>query len=107
MVQAIERLFSLFDQYPVLPAGVGVALVVAAVVRRWSTRKRQADQGNKLAASGLDQALFKWSDRDPFRVRDLLNGGALIVGRAGSGKTSSSGRTLMQAIVNFHEEGAK
>ena len=42
----------------------------------------------------LDRPLFWWSDGDPFRVRDLLNGGALIVGRAGSGKTSGRRRKL-------------
>ena len=48
----------------------------------------------------LDQELFRWNERDAYRVRDLLNGGCLIVGRAGSGKTSSSGRLLMQSIVD-------
>jgi hypothetical protein len=52
----------------------------------------------------LDKALFQWPGSDVFRVRDLLNGGVLILGRAGSGKTSSSGRTLLQAIVNINEE---
>jgi hypothetical protein len=57
------------------------------------------------AAGLLDQELFRWTPQDPFRVRDLLNGGALILGRAGSGKTSSSGRTLMQAVVNHPSSG--
>ena len=48
----------------------------------------------------LDKPLFNWTPNDPFRVRDLLNGGCLILGRAGSGKTSSSGKKLMQSIVN-------
>jgi hypothetical protein len=53
----------------------------------------------------LDDPLFHWTPRDPYRVRDLLNGGCLILGRAGSAKTSSSGRTLMQAIVNNPHSG--
>ena len=53
----------------------------------------------------LDRPLFHWTPNDPFRVRDLLNGGALILGRAGSGKTSSSGRRLMQSIVNNGQSG--
>lgn len=53
----------------------------------------------------LDEALLRWTEYDPFRVRDLLNGGCLILGRAGSGKTSSSGRTLMQAIVDNPNSG--
>ena len=56
--------------------------------------------GKRTPKHPLDRTLFSWSERDPFRVRDLLNGGALILGRAGSGKTSSSGRTLMQSIVD-------
>jgi hypothetical protein len=61
--------------------------------------------GKRALAHRLDQALFHWTKYDPFRVRDLLNGGCLILGRAGSGKTSSSGRTLMQAIVS-HPQSA-
>lgn len=53
----------------------------------------------------LDSPLLQWNPRDAFRVRDLLNGGCLILGRAGSGKTSSSGRTLMQAIVSNPKSG--
>lgn len=48
----------------------------------------------------LDRSLLHWSQYDPYRVRDLLNGGLLVIGRSGSGKTSSSGRTVAQAIVN-------
>ena len=29
----------------------------------------------------LNQVLFNWSQYDPFRVRDLLNGGVLILAR--------------------------
>jgi len=61
--------------------------------------------GRKKFKHPLDRELFWWSERDPFRVRDLLNGGALILGRAGSGKTSSSGRTLMQSIVDNPKSG--
>jgi hypothetical protein len=56
--------------------------------------------GKRKLAHPLDRALFNWTPYDPFRVRDLLNGGCLILGRAGSGKTSSSGRMLMQAVVD-------
>jgi len=58
-----------------------------------------------VRAIGLDAVLMRWTPTDPFRVRDLLNGGCLILGRAGSGKTSSSGRTLMQAIVDNPKSG--
>src|ERR1700730_17986166 len=53
----------------------------------------------------LDHWLSAWTEYDPYRVRDLRNGGCLILGRAGSGKTSSSGRTLMQAIVDNPNSG--
>ncbi len=54
---------------------------------------------------GLDSPLFGWPDGDEFSIRDLLNGGCLIVGRAGSGKTSSSGRASMHAIVSNPDSG--
>src|SRR5208282_1853208 len=41
----------------------------------------------KPAPDPLDRILFTWSPHDPFTVRDLLNGGVSILGRAGSGKT--------------------
>lgn len=62
-------------------------------------RRRQPRRGN------LDAALFHWTKHDPFTVRDLVNGGVCIVGRVGSGKTSSSGRVLAQAIVNYRNSG--
>ena len=40
-----------------------------------------------------------------FTIRDLLNGGVAITGRAGSGKTSSSGREIAQAIINHRNSG--
>jgi hypothetical protein len=60
-----------------------------------AVRRRQPRKGN------LDAPLFRWTKKDPFTVRDLINGGVCIVGRVGSGKTSSSGRILAQAIVNY------
>ncbi|MBY0589145.1 TraM recognition domain-containing protein [bacterium] len=47
----------------------------------------------------LDRILFRWTRRDPFRVRDLLNGGILILGITGSGKSSSSGKHIARAVV--------
>jgi hypothetical protein len=57
------------------------------------------------SVSVLDTPLIHWTEADPFTVRGLLNGGCLILGRAGSGKTSSSGRTLMHAIVDNPKSG--
>ncbi|MBX9655577.1 type IV secretory system conjugative DNA transfer family protein [bacterium] len=50
-------------------------------------------------ARGLDRPLLWWTRRDAFRVRDLLNGGLLILGITGSGKSSSSGKKIARAIV--------
>jgi hypothetical protein len=41
----------------------------------------------------------KQATRDPVGVRDLLDGGCFNLGRLGSGKTSSSGESLMDAII--------
>jgi len=48
---------------------------------------------------GLDTTLLDWTRNDPFRQRELLDGGVLIIGRTGSGKTSSSGLLLGRRIV--------
>jgi hypothetical protein len=61
----------------------------------------------KLRPHPLDEVLLQWTARDVFRVRDLLNGGVLIIGRTGSGKTSSSGAALMEAIINANAEDQK
>jgi hypothetical protein len=113
----MNHIFNLFDRQPLIPLGLTVVVIIMAIMHRRAQRSMQA-AGTPAAAlpdhqhaappkqpsSPLDIPLFHWTPRDPFRVRDLLNGGALILGRAGSGKTSSSGRALMQAIVNFDEE---
>jgi TraM recognition site of TraD and TraG len=56
-------------------------------------------------SGNLDRALFRWTKRDAFTARDLVNGGVCIIGRVGAGKTSSSGRILAQAIVNDRNSG--
>ncbi len=48
---------------------------------------------------GLDTALLHWTKDDAFTCRDLLDGGVLIIGRTGSGKTSSSGMLLGRRVV--------
>src|SRR5260370_34048387 len=53
----------------------------------------------------LGHILFRWTDNDPFTVRDLLNGGVSIMGRVGSGKTSGSGRWIGEAIINYPPSG--
>ncbi len=55
--------------------------------------------------TGLDERLFDWTQRDPFTKRDLLNGGVCIIGRSGSGKTSSSGKELGEAVIRSKRSG--
>ncbi len=57
------------------------------------------------AIDPLDKPLLLWGDDDTFTVRDLLNGGVCVTGRAGSGKTSSSGREMAKAIVGLPRSG--
>src|ERR1700676_711175 len=47
----------------------------------------------------LDTPLFRWTERDPFKIRDLLASIA-VLGRTWSGKTSTSGKFIAQAIVD-------
>lgn len=49
--------------------------------------------------SVLDTVLFHWTRQDPFSVRNLIDGGVAILGRVGSGKSSSSGKMLGKSIV--------
>jgi hypothetical protein len=60
---------------------------------------------SKSGRDGMATVLLWWSQRDPFTVRDLLNGGVLIVGRSGSGKTSSSGKVLARGILKLPRSG--
>jgi len=53
----------------------------------------------------LASVLLWWGEKDAFTVRDLLNGGVAIFGRTGSGKTSSSGKALANAIVRHGNSG--
>lgn len=60
-------------------------------------RRRQPDM--------LDHVLLGWNDSDRFTVRDLLNGGVAIFGRTGSGKTSSSGKAIANALARLPGSG--
>ena len=62
-------------------------------------------RSRRFPGAALDAVLFMWTASDPFTVRDLLNGGVSIIGRAGSGKTSSSGKLLGNAIVRHKKSG--
>ena len=49
----------------------------------------------------LDQPILYWSPRDPYTTRNLLDGGLCIFGATGSGKTSSSAKTVGRAVVGM------
>lgn len=79
-----------------------ILLVLAAMYRL--ERGRMKPKVRRMA-DPLDKPLLHWSSADPFSLRDLLNGGVCITGRSGSGKTSSSGREIGQAIVRERGSG--
>lgn len=61
---------------------------------------RQTERIIKDSASlSLDDSLMGWNGQDRFTRRHLLNGGVLILGRPGSGKTSGSGMMLGRSIA--------
>lgn len=76
------------------------AIVVALGVCIFIRRKRRKKSTQVINDDPLDRVLLHWgSSVDEFRVRDLLAGGILWLGRPGSGKTSSSGKEIGHAIV--------
>jgi len=86
-----------------LLGGGGFALILLGAMpkrRRGTTshtRRRQPDM--------LDRVLLAWNESDRFTVRDLLNGGVAILGRTGSGKTSSSGKAIANALARLPGSG--
>ena len=110
-MNAIDKIF---DRYPAIPIGILVGMLMhrSCCGCAWCCGRgsglpdySESRPAVRRGAGPLEATLVQLDRRsDPFRVRDLLNGGVAIFGRAGSGKTSSSGRTLLQAIVNFDEE---
>ena len=78
--------------------------VIGLGIARW-LEKRQHCLPPKRKDDPLERPLLSWSEGNPFTVRNLLNGGVSITGRAGSGKTSSSGREIGQAIVDHSRSG--
>ena len=69
--------------------------------KEWAGRHKPLPAPTDL----LDQILFRWGPSDPFTVRQCLNGGVCVIGRAGSGKTSSSGKLLARSIVGMPDSG--
>ena len=61
--------------------------------------------GKKRAPDPLDRPLMQWSKFDAFTVRDLLNGGVLVQGKTGSGKSSGPGKKMMRALIDHPRSG--
>ena len=77
-------------------------LLIATLLEQCGNRRRYASQ----TRDRLDEPLLWWlKPSDPFTVRDLLNGGVAITGRAGSGKTSSSGAQIGRSVVQHRRSG--
>ena len=58
-----------------------------------------------LSGALLDVVLMAWGPDDVLTLKDLLNGGIVIFGRPGSGKSSSSSYQLMMSIVAYARSG--
>ncbi len=80
---------------------IGAAMAASYGIRRF----KAARAGLRFAKDPLDSELLRLSESDPFTVRDLLNGGVVIFGRTGSGKTSGSGYQIGKAIVRLPGSG--
>ena len=90
----------MIDKGPISAAILAVMILYLVWVAFRGIRKKRT-----LAGDALDAVLFLWTASDPFTVRNLLNGGVSIIGRAGSGKTSSSGKLLGNSIVRHKKSG--
>lgn len=78
-------------------------LIAALLLAKWLDVRRQRQP--KKVADKLDTPMMAWGPNDNLTVRDLLNGGISIIGRAGSGKTSSSGRMIGTAVIQLPRSG--
>jgi hypothetical protein len=75
-------------------------LVAVSLTGAFMVRDRRKKQAAKTAKHSLDVGLLRWNQQnDCFTRRHLLNGGVLVMGRPGSGKSSSSGAMLARSIV--------
>jgi hypothetical protein len=58
-----------------------------------------------MQESLLDTVLMTWTPGDDLTLRGLLNGGVVMLGRPGSGKSSSSSRQLLKSCVDQPHNG--
>lgn len=83
---------------------LGACVVMTALllwlVHELEKAKRSVQRIERQPNASLDVGLMDWNQHDKMRRRDVLNGGVLIMGRPGSGKTSASGRVIARAIAS-------
>lgn len=75
-----------------------IMLAVVACIYLVARRCARRAEKPKQALDPLDIPLFWWTRDDPFSIRDLLRS-IVIMGAAGSGKTSSVGMLLGRALA--------
>lgn len=88
--------------------GVLIASTIAASVifmLAWPLRVVIRRRSKSKVVSPLDRVVMTWDGIEPLRVRDLLSGGIAIFGRPGSGKTSTTLRHLLLAILMLGNSG--
>ena len=74
------------------------AVLFAVAWLRHPKNKRRAGATSRRPPDELDRVLMHWTPRDPFTARDLLRG-VCVQGASGSGKTSSSLKQILRAVV--------
>jgi hypothetical protein len=79
----------------------GLVLLASCVVR--GSRKNQTKA--QLDRDPLDRTLMYWSRSDVFTLRDLLNGGVLVNGKTGSGKSTGVRDPIMSAVISACRSG--
>ncbi|MDB5346005.1 MAG: AAA-like domain protein [Schlesneria sp.] len=79
--------------------------MIESAIARWFFPMISVRPGVPKPFDPLDMTLLNWNDMDRFTKRHLLNGGVCVTGRAGSGKTSSSGRLIGNAIIGHDLSG--
>jgi hypothetical protein len=77
-------------------------LVLVGLIRRGILPYQGSSPVGKRSAgnASLDVRLMRWNQHDCLSRRHVLNGGLLIMGRPGSGKTTGSGLAISRAIIS-------
>ena len=88
---------------------LGAVMVVVGLIRRAKWRPAFASDRSRVAGriyeSVLDTVLMTWTPGDELTVKGLLDGGIVIFGRPGAGKSSSSSRLILKACVEYEQSG--